>query len=137
MGETLSKDEAFHLLQNPRRRAVMRYLLAHPDRAEFRMDEVIEAIAAWENGTTVQQLDRSQRDRIHISLYQTHLPKLDDHDVIDFEEHRGIIRPAPSIEVLSPFLGDGLRDADTHVRIRKNGSETSLFPRLVERLFAE
>lgn len=109
---SIAKDDAFHLLQNSRRRAVLRHLLAHPEREQFRMRDVAEAVAAWEHDTTVEQLVSDQRQRVYIGLYQSHLPKLDDHGVIDYNQSRGIVEPTPLIGALAPFLEDGL-DADT------------------------
>lgn len=109
---SIAKDDAYHLLQNYRRRAVLRYLLAHPDRSQFRMRDLAEAIGAWEHETTRQQLNSTQRQRVYIGLYQSHLPKLDDHDVIEYNQPRGIVEPTPLIAALAPFLEDGLH-ADT------------------------
>lgn len=109
---SIAKDDAFNLLQNDRRRAVLRYLLAHSDQQAFRMQDLTEEIAAWEHDTTVRQLSSEQRQRVHIALYKYHLPKLDDHGVIRYNQSRGIVEPTPLLEVLAPFLEDGLH-ADT------------------------
>lgn len=101
---SLPPDDAFHLLQNSRRRAVLRYLLSNPDREQFVMRDVAEAVAAWEHETTVERITSSQRQRVYISLYQSHLPKLDKHGVVDYDQSRGSIRLAPRAEVLEPLL---------------------------------
>lgn len=108
----LSKDQAFHLLQNARRRAVLRYILDH-DEDSYVMRNVAEAVAAWEHDTTVRQLDSDERQRVYIALYQSHLPKLADAGVIEYERNRGTIRPQPAIEVLAPFLEEGLDANET------------------------
>lgn len=92
---SISKDDLFHLLQNARRRAVLRYFAAHPEQDEFNMRTVAEAIAAWENETTVEQLTSDQRQRVYIALYQSHLPKLDDYEVSEYNQLRGLIVPTP------------------------------------------
>lgn len=101
---SIPKDDAFHILQNRRRRAVCRFLLAHPDQHQFRMADMAEVVAAWENDTTVQQLTPDQRQRVYVSLYQSHLPKLDTHDVIDYDKPRGLVEPTPLLAVFSRFL---------------------------------
>lgn len=105
---SIAKDDAFHILQNPRRRAVLRYLLEHDDRDQFRMRNVTEEVAAWENGTTVRQLMSTARQRVYIALYQGHLPKLADHGIIKYNQNRGTIEPTPLLYVFEPYLGDGL-----------------------------
>lgn len=107
MPTTISKDDVFHLLQCGRRRAVLRILSAHEDQSVFRMRDVAEAVAAWEHETTVAKLHSDQRQRVYISLYQSHLPKLDDQGVIAYNQSRGIIEPGPLLAVLEPYLGDG------------------------------
>jgi hypothetical protein len=114
---SLSRDDAYHLLQNTRRRAVLRYVLAH-DEAEYVMREVAEAVAAWEHDTTVEQLASTERQRVYISLYQSHLPKLDEHGIIDYDQPRGRISVTPLAQVLAPILDvdDGL-DAPETIRV--------------------
>ena len=111
-GATLPKDDVFHLLQNGRRRAVLRYLAAH-EGERFVMRDVAEAVAAWENDTTLQQLTSAERQRVYISLYQSHLPKLAEHGVIDYDQDRGTIEPTRLTQVLEPYLGDGLDASQT------------------------
>ncbi|WP_066381631.1 DUF7344 domain-containing protein [Halalkalicoccus paucihalophilus] len=101
---SLSKDDLFHLLQNGRRRAVLRYFAVHPEQEEFNMRTVAEAIAAWENETSVEQLTSNQRQRVYIALYQSHLPKLDDYGVIEYNQSRGLIVPTPLTALFEPYL---------------------------------
>ncbi|MEM4782053.1 MAG: hypothetical protein QXG03_10915 [Halalkalicoccus sp.] len=114
---SVSKDDLFHLLQNSRRRAVLRYFAAHPDREEFDMRTIAEAIAAWENETTVEQLSSDQRQRVYIALYQSHLPKLDEYGVIEYNQSRGRIVPTALIAVFEPYLGETFDEAPLDQRI--------------------
>ena len=109
---SISKDDAFHLLQNARRRAVLRYLLEHDDTERFVMRDVAEEVAAWEHDTTVQQLVSDERQRVYIALYQSHLPKLDEHGLIEYNQSRGVIEPKPLIAAVEPYLADGLHADD-------------------------
>ncbi|MFC6955387.1 DUF7344 domain-containing protein [Halorubellus litoreus] len=107
--DEFKKDEMFHLLQNRRRRDVLRYL--RETEGAVRMRDVAEQVAAWENDTTVQQLSSDERQRVYIGLYQTHLPSLDDEGVIDYNQDRGYVEPQPLLEELVPYLDDP-EDAD-------------------------
>lgn len=109
---SIGKDEAFHVLQNARRRAVLRFLLDRPDQEEFRMRNLAEAVGAWEHDTTVRQLSSDERQRVYIALYQSHLPKLDEYGIIRYNQSRGIVEPAPMLAVFEEFLTAGL-DADS------------------------
>ena len=86
----LSQDDVFHLLQTPRRRYVLRYLKEHEGPVEMR--DIAEQVAAWENGTTVEALTSDERQRVYIPLYQSHLPKLDEEGVVEYDQSRGIVK---------------------------------------------
>ena len=103
----LDKDALFHILQNGRRRAVLRYLLAHNDRETFKIGDIAEAVAAWETDLTIQEVTASQRKRVYVSLYQHHLPKLASHGVIEYDSSRGTVDPTPRIDRFEPYLDAG------------------------------
>lgn len=110
---TISKDDAFHVLQNARRRAVLRFLLDNDERDSFRMRNIAEEVAAWEHDTTVRQLSSDERQRVYIALYQSHLPKLDDYGIITYDQSRGVVEPTGLTPIFDPYLEDGLHaDAD-------------------------
>lgn len=98
----LEKEAVFDLLYNPRRRATLRLLLQR-DRPHS-MDELVERIAAEENDVPVGELTRQQRRRVHVSLYQTHLPLLDDVDAIEYDRQANRIGPGPCMDELAPYL---------------------------------
>jgi putative lipase involved disintegration of autophagic bodies len=102
---TISKDAAFHLLQNSRRRAVLRYLIERDDEV-YSMREVTEQVAAWENDTTISALTSNERQRVYIALYQSHLPKLDETDVIEYDRDRGTLSPTSLLSVFEPYLDE-------------------------------
>lgn len=110
---SISRDDAFHLLQNGRRRAVLRHLLEHDQGEEFRLDDVTETLAAWDQGTTVGDLEPDHRKRIYVSLYQSHLPKLHEHGIVDYDRDRRTITLRPLVGALSPFLREGLHARQT------------------------
>jgi DNA-binding transcriptional ArsR family regulator len=77
-------EEVFTLLSNSRRRRVVR-LLADAD-GEMTISELSERIAAAEEGVDRDDLSSSDRKRVYISLYQTHLPKLEEHDAVSMDD---------------------------------------------------
>lgn len=99
---TLRKDDLFHLLQNERRRLVLRYLAETDGPAEMR--DIVEQVTAWEHNTTVQQLMSDQRQRVYIALYQSHLPKLADFGIITYNQSRGIVQRTPLADQITPYL---------------------------------
>ena len=99
---TLTVDEMFHLLQNERRRNVLRYL--RDTDGQVRMRDVAEQVAAWEHDTTVQGLSSDQRQRVYIPLYQSHLPKLDKAGLIAYQQNRGIVERLPLADQVDHYL---------------------------------
>jgi len=83
-GGSVSPDDAFDILSNPRRRCILHYLKRNEDRrVGFR--ELVEYVAAWENDTTVEQLDSDERKRVYTALRQSHIDRMDDVGVIDYD----------------------------------------------------
>ncbi|MDL5360589.1 hypothetical protein [Halalkalicoccus sp. NIPERK01] len=98
----LEKEEVFDLLYNPRRRATLQ-LLARRDRPRT-MDDLVDRIAAEENDVPIDELERQQRRRVHVSLYQTHLPLLDSVDAIEYDPETKAVAPGACLEELLPYL---------------------------------
>lgn len=105
----LSKDVIFHVLQNERRRLVLKYLQGRED--PVRMGDVAEQVSAWEHDTTVERLTSKQRQRVYIPLYQNHLTKLAEEGIIDYNQSRGIVERNPRADQLDPYL-DAYESAD-------------------------
>ncbi|QLG27830.1 hypothetical protein HUG10_09815 [Halorarum halophilum] len=98
----LPSDVVFGLLSAERRRNVLRYL--HETDGEATIGEVAEYVGAEENGIEERRLSSTQRKRAYVGLYQNHLPKLDDANVIDYERARGTIELGEGAEQLFPHL---------------------------------
>ncbi len=100
--EPLPLDLTFEILKNKRRRLVLKRLKEVD--GETTIGELAEHIAAIENDCTVQALGAQQRKRVYIGLYQCHLPKMDDADVIDFNQSRGRVELNFEAEPLYEYL---------------------------------
>jgi hypothetical protein len=68
------------------------------------MDELAEQIAAWENEIEVEELTSQQRKRVYVSLYQTHLPKLAEAGIVDYDVDEGIVRLTDLATEIDAFL---------------------------------
>lgn len=106
----LSKDEIFYLLKNRRRRDIVRYLM--DNEGEATLSELAEHIAAWENDIDVQALNSGQRKRVYVALYQTHLPKLAENEIIEYERNRGDVTLTENAEHLKTYLVDDESESD-------------------------
>jgi hypothetical protein len=86
----LGVGEVFELLQNQRRRRVLRYLTTETD-GRATLSDLAEHVAGLENDVPPDRVTSTQRKRVYVGLYQAHLPKLDDYGVVDFDKHRGTV----------------------------------------------
>ena len=77
------KDELYDLLSNHRRR----YVLHFCKRVEgpVSLSELAEQVAAWEQDKEVAEITSAERKRVYTSLQQTHLDRLADAGIVEFE----------------------------------------------------
>ncbi|MFW6384734.1 MAG: DUF7344 domain-containing protein [Halodesulfurarchaeum sp.] len=102
--EPLSPDEIFEILSNHRRRMVLYYLRQQGDVIDVR--ELAEEVAAMENDVAVSELTSQQRKRVYVSLYQTHLPKMDEMNLIEYDKDEGTVRLTDQTTTIDRYLTD-------------------------------
>lgn len=103
---SLEQDTVFHLLQNERRRRALRCIADRDAPIDTRT--LLEQVAAREYGLAVEDLTSDQRQRVYISLYQSHLPKLDEHAIVDYDQSSGVVTPTPLTDALVAYLSVGV-----------------------------
>ena len=106
--DRLSLPEMFDLLRNERRVYVLRFLQLNDD-GQYAFDTVVTQVAAWENDTSTETVTGSERHRTYTSLRQTHLPKLDEAAVIQFDKRRGEIAVGEEFDRVAALLEYALR----------------------------
>jgi predicted transcriptional regulator len=82
----------FEMLGNERRRHVIDCLRERE--AATSLDALADQVAARENDTSVEAVTDHERKRVYTSLQQTHLPKMDEAGVLDFEKGSGTVTPS-------------------------------------------
>jgi hypothetical protein len=86
---TRSKDELFQILSNSRRRHII-YYLSEADEP-LSLKRLATMIAAAESDTPESEITSEERQRVYISLYQTHLPKLEETGVVTYDEDERLV----------------------------------------------
>jgi hypothetical protein len=108
----LELPQVYDALSHPRRRYVC-HLLPEDDR--WSVAELAGRIAAWEAGVPGDAVAEYRRERVAVSLYHSHLPKLAADDVVDFDDATGTVTAAGNADTVLTAL-DGiaarLDDAD-------------------------
>lgn len=98
----LTQAELFDVFSNARRRRTVQYLKRRGGSCS--LAPLVQQVAAWENETDPENVTRTQRRRVYISLYQTHLPMLEDHGIVNWDPDDHAIDLLPSEELFEPYL---------------------------------
>lgn len=105
--EELTQDLVFDILSSPRRRYVLYYLR---DTGEpVALNDLAEHVAAWENETPVDELSDQERKRVYVSLYQTHIPKLDSVGIVDYDQQSGMVALTDRVHQIDDYLTETSR----------------------------
>ena len=91
----LELDHVYQALAHPRRRYLC-YTLLEDD--EWFLTELAGKIAAWERDASEDAVDECDRERVLVSLYHAHVPKLVDDDIVVFDDTSETIRSAENAE---------------------------------------
>lgn len=102
---TATNDELFDLLSNWRRRFVVR-LISMVDRDDYlTLDSLTRQLMLLETGADhPDDVGAQARKRVYISLYQWHLPRLDDAGLVDHDGDRNVIRPTDDTRPVGDWL---------------------------------
>lgn len=99
----LSEQAVFDVLSNQRRRHAV-HTLKRNDHRPMEIGDLAEEIAAIENGIEISELSYDQRKTVYTALQQSHLPKMDDAGVVEFDKDRGTIDPTPALKQVELYL---------------------------------
>ena len=81
---TRSKDDLFEILSSTRRRRIIYYLAQ--EGPQLTLNQLATKIAAVETDTPEADITSDERQRVYISLYQTHLPKLEAASIVAYDD---------------------------------------------------
>jgi len=88
--QDLTRDDVFDLLSSARRRYILYYL--RQEGGEATINELAAQIAVWENDVPPEELTSQDEKRVYVSLYQTHIPKLSEQGVVEYDSDTGTVR---------------------------------------------
>ncbi|OYR54063.1 hypothetical protein DJ73_06035 [Halorubrum sp. Ea1] len=99
----VSEDELFDVLSNQRRRFAV-HLLKREEEDRIAIGDMAEQIAAWENGIETTEITGNERKRVYTALQQSHLPKMDEAGVVEFNKDRGVVEPTPALQNVDLYM---------------------------------
>jgi hypothetical protein len=100
--EKISPDTCFDILSNHRRRYTLYYL--RQNGGEVSLAELARGIAAWENDSSPEDVTYNERKRVYTSLQQVHLPRMNEMDIVEFDDQAKIIKTGPAASELDIHL---------------------------------
>ena len=111
VGEGLDDVDIHSVLSNERRRMTLEILGEEDGSMSAR--ELSERIAARE--TDQQPPPRNVRQSAYVSLIQSHLPKLDEHDIVEYDNGSKTVTLSTSADQVTGFMDSGSRSVlDEH-----------------------
>ncbi|WP_256393881.1 DUF7344 domain-containing protein [Natronoarchaeum rubrum] len=103
--ELLELDHVYEALGHPRRRYLCYTLL---EDTQWTLTDLATKLAAWENDIPKHAVTNDQRERVYVSLYHAHVPKLVDEGIITFDDASEMITAAENADhVLTALNGMG------------------------------
>ena len=117
----LELDEVFAALGHPRRRYLVYTLSKGGD--EQTLNEIARHLAAWEQDVRTDAVAEEDRRRVHASLYHSHVPKLADLGIIEYETDGDIIIRASNIEQVETVLDGAGAELDSRQEDHANDTD--------------
>lgn len=105
----LEESEIFHILGNDRRRAIVQLLASGPEQID--VSDVATQIAERESDTT--PVPNNLYKSVYVSLQQTHLPQLEEDDVIAYDPEGKTIQPGAHFDEVLQYIDGDHADGET------------------------
>ena len=99
----LSRDELFEVLGNRRRQYVLASL-KHSENGEIDFSELVTRVAALENEVPADHVESDERKSVYVGLRQTHLPKMDEYNLVEYDRDRGTVTLDNAAEKAQMYL---------------------------------
>lgn len=90
-------EDFFYILDNARRRYLIEEMIDE-DEEQYDVADITEAVTLRDFG---EQWTKDERKAVYVSLYQQHLPIMDDKNLIDYQQSEGVFEPGENFPVLS------------------------------------
>ncbi|MFC4449250.1 DUF7344 domain-containing protein [Halorussus aquaticus] len=96
----LEPSQIHNVLRNDRRRHVIRHL--RDEGGPISVDTLAEHIATVETGESPPP--RDVRKSVYVSLHQTHLPKLDELGIVDYDQREQVLELRDRAEEVEVYM---------------------------------
>jgi DNA-binding transcriptional ArsR family regulator len=108
----ITQDVVYEILSNPRRRFVLSYLREHGE--PIALTDLATVVAARENDIDQADLTDRQEKRVYVSLYQTHIPKLEKIGIVDYDSDAGTVQLTEAVDQVEQYIPSNDDDIAWH-----------------------
>ncbi len=98
--EAIGKEDAFDILINERRRDILR-LMGESEGSEYNVGDLIDEVSAKEVGKEIEELDFSDKKPVYTALRQSHLERMDEQEVINYDSDEGVVETGENFDILN------------------------------------
>jgi hypothetical protein len=99
--DLLRLDGVFVALAHPRRRYLCYSLLSA---TEWSLRDLAAKVAAWETDRPEHAVDEDRRERVYLSLYHAHVPRLVDEGIVTFDPETEQLATGPHADRVRTVL---------------------------------
>lgn len=97
------REQIFEILSNERRRYILAYLQQRGD-GTADIGELASHVTAMENEISIDEITSSQRKSVYVGLRQSHLPKMDAYNLLEYDADRGTVELTDAAEEAKMYL---------------------------------
>lgn len=101
--DDLDRGHIFEILSNERRRHVIDYLQQRKN-GPVDLGTLVTHVAARESRVPPEHVSPDDRKSVYVGLRQTHLPKMDSYNVIEYDPDRGTIEPTETADRVRMYM---------------------------------
>lgn len=95
-------DVIFGALTDHRRRLALYYLEEEGGVGDF--GSLVNQVASWERDQPIRTVSDEDRDRVKAEFHHSHLPKLEELGLVEYDQRSGAIRYADPPAILTKLL---------------------------------
>ena len=120
---TLSLDAVYGILSESRRRYLLYYFL-ESDHANI--EGLSLQIVAWEQDVPIDTVSEAQKQRVTSSLIHSHLPKLEDNGIVEYDDRTGDVVVSDGFDEVRETVRQA-REMEDDVTVAGSSMESFLY----------
>lgn len=99
-----NRDTLFHILSSHRRRMLIHIFRELEPGEEVSVGDLAVELASREVGKPADEMEEEGTHRFWVTIYQTHLPKLDEYGVVTFDKENSVATRGDRLNEVVGFL---------------------------------